>query len=147
VRLAGFVVAVLGSAVYGVVLGIAIFAIYTLLGSPGSTGLEIIAVPILVLQATLAGTIAAVVAFMMPRESLRGSDNFFLLVAVAVVLQALVALSAFLMSQSNIQTSLLWWTLLTSGPIDWSRRDLNSSWLYTVPLTLTICSSWFRTRF
>jgi hypothetical protein len=143
----GFIVAVVGSAVYGAMLGIGLFAIYVLRGSPGATGMEILVLPAYTLIATIAGTAAAVVSILLPRTSLRSSDNFVLLVVAAFILQALVSLLTFLMSQGYLQTNGLVWALLTSGPVDWTRTRLNWSWLYTIPLTLGICSPWFRSKF
>jgi hypothetical protein len=122
-------------------------AIYVLRGAPGSTGMEILLLPILTLQATVAGTAAAVISLVVPRTSLKWSDNFVLLVFAAFVLQALVPLPPFLMSQSYVQTNILTYAFLMSGPVDWSRSDLNWNWLYTIPLTLGICSPWFRSKF
>jgi hypothetical protein len=142
----GFIAAVFGSAVYGALLGIGLFAIYVLRGAPGSTGMEILVLPMLMLSTTLAGTAAAVVALVLPRTSLRGGDNFFLLVAAAFVLQELISLPPSLLSRTYLQTSMLMWAVLKSGPIDWT-GGVNWHWLYTVPVTLAICSPWFRARF
>jgi hypothetical protein len=143
----GFIVAVVGSAFYGALLGIGWFVIYALRGAPGATGMEILVLPMLTLEATVAGTAAAVISLSLPRTSLAWSDNFILLVVAAFVLQTLVSLPPFLTSQSYLQHDMLIWAILMSGPVDWTKSGLNWSWLHTIPLTLGICSPWFRSRF
>ena len=143
----GFAVAVFCSALYGALLGIGLFAIYELRDAPRSTGMEILMLPMLTLEATVAGTAAAVISLLVPRTSLARSDNFLLLVIAAFILQALVSLPPFLMSQGYLQHDMLKWAIMMSGPVDWTKSGLNWNWLYTVPLTLGICSPWFRSRF
>jgi hypothetical protein len=143
----GFILAVVGSALYGALLGIGLFVIYALRGAPGATGMEILAVPILTFEATVAGTAAAVISLLLPRTSLAWSDNFILLVVTAFVVQTLVSLPPFLTSQGYLQHDMLIWAMMMSGPVDWTKSSLNWSWLYTIPLTLGICSPWFRSRF
>ncbi len=143
----GFIAAVFGSALYGALLGIGLFAIYALRGAPGSTGMEILVLPLSTLQATVAGTAAAAISLVVPRTSLRSSDNFVVLVGAAFLLQALISLLPFLISQGYLQHNMLKWAIMMSGPVDWTKSGLNWNWLYTVPLTLAICSPWFRSKF
>jgi hypothetical protein len=143
----GFIGAIIGSAFYGALLGIGLLLIYELRGAPGSTGMEVLVVPILAVEAAIAGTTAAIVSLSLPRTSLAWSDSFILLVVAAFVLQTLVSLSAFLTSQTYLQHDMLRWATLMSGPVDWTKSGLNWNWLYTIPLTLGICSPWFRRRF
>jgi hypothetical protein len=109
--------------------------------------MEILVVPMLTLKATVAGMAAAVISLVLPRTSVAWSDNFVLLVIAAFILQALVSLPPFLMSQGYLQHNMIIWAIMMSGPVDWTKSDLNWGWLYTIPLTLGICSAWFRSRF
>jgi hypothetical protein len=143
----GFICAVFGSALYGILVGIGWIVIYALQGAPGSTGMEVLAIPILAIAATTAGTAAAAISLLLPRTSLKWSDSFLLLVAVAFVLQTLVSVPPFLIAQIHPRHYVLMWSLSLSGPVDWTKSDVNRIWLYTIPLTLAICSPWFRSRF
>jgi hypothetical protein len=67
----GFIVAVLGSALYGFVVGVGWFGIYCCEGAPGGTGMEILVVPVLTVVALTTGTIAAALSLLLPRTSLR----------------------------------------------------------------------------
>jgi hypothetical protein len=143
----GLIVAVFVSALYGALLGVGWFVIYALRGAPGATGMEVLVVAMLTFEATFAGTAAAAISLLLPRTSPAWSGNFVLLVAAAFVLQTLISLPPFLTSPTYLQHSALMWAMLMSGPVDWTKSSLNWSWLYTIPLTLGICSPWFRSRF
>jgi hypothetical protein len=108
--------------------------------------MEILAVPFLTVMATAAGTIAAATSLSLPRTSLRWSDSFILLVFAAFAFQALVSFAIFLFIQARPQSALLH-ALYMSGPIDWKTGGLNWFWLYNIPLTLGLCSPWFRSKF
>jgi hypothetical protein len=142
----GFILAVLASSLYGFFLGVGWLVIYVLRGTPGSTGMEILIIPFLTIVATMAGTAAATISLVLPRTSLQWSDSFILLVLAAFAFQALASLVPFLLVQIHSQDMLLH-AMLMSGPIDWTKGVLNWSWLYTIPLTLAICSPWLRAKF
>ena len=94
----GFILAVLGSALYGLLAGAVWWAVYLSRGAPGLTGMEILAIPFLTAQATISGTIAAAVSLVVPRTSLRWSDSFILLAAISFVMQALASLPPYLIA-------------------------------------------------
>jgi hypothetical protein len=119
-----FIGAVFGSALYGALLGVGLFAIYALRGASGSTGMEILVLPLLTLEATVAGTAAAVISLVVPRTSLRSSDNFLVLVGAAFLLQASISLLPFLMSQGYLQHNMVKWAIMMSGPVDWTKSGL-----------------------
>jgi hypothetical protein len=138
--------AIIGSAFYGVLVGIGWYLIYVLRGAPGATGMEIMIVPFLTVVAVTAGTAAAVISLVLPRTSLRWSDSFVLLVLAALALQTLASLAAFQILQNRPHDMLLH-AMTLSAPVEWRTGTANWNWLYTLPLTVGICSPWFRTRF
>ncbi len=143
----GFIAAVLGSALYGLLLGVGWYAAYLSRGAPGATGMEILGIPFFTVQATIEGTIAAAVSLVVPRTSLRWSDSFVLLAAASFVMQALVSLPPNMIADGLQRYDLFTVLFAMSGPVDWRTNGLNTNWLYTVPLTLALCSPRFRSWF
>ena len=100
--------AIIGSFFYGIVVGVGWFAIYLLRGAPGATGMEILGVPVLIVQALLAGTGAAVISYLLPRLDFAICDNPFLLTGGAVILQVAVSWFANVLKQGDLSPGLLW---------------------------------------
>ena len=78
-----FIPAVAGSAFYGALISIVLYLIYGLRGAPGSTGMEILVVPIMTVEAMFVGSAAAIISLFVPRARFAGSDNFIVLVFAA----------------------------------------------------------------
>ena len=137
---------IVGSFFYGVIFSVGLFAIYLLRGAPGSTGMEILIVPVFTTVATTAGTAAALISLSLPRASFPRSDSFVLLALAAVALQTATSLVSFQLYQTSPHQMLLH-AMALSGPFEWRAGAFNWNWVYTLPLTFGICSPWFRGRF
>ena len=146
----GFILAIVGSAIYGASVGIVLLALFSFQSAPGFTGLEVLAVPIFAIEAAIVGAAAALISLWLPRTSGRWSDSFVFLVAAAIAVQAFVSFVPILLIPllpRDDLISLVNLSIAMSGPVDWPKGGFNRNWLATIPVTLAICSPWFRSRF
>jgi hypothetical protein len=153
--LAGLLISVLGGALLGAVVGMAVLTIFIWRGAPGGTGMEILVVPALVVSGAVAGGCAGAAGAFVRQTGRAWADRFVVVALVAIALHAIVSFLAYAAVRAGLSTAFVSYALSNSGPVLWRRLApdglggmvFNLGWLYTLPITLFLCSRYFRHRF
>jgi hypothetical protein len=118
----GFVMAIGLGALTGILMT-AYFLGPVFIANSGRVDVEAMMAPLVLVYALVTSAAAGLIAMVLPRTSLRGSDSFFVLLGAAVLVQLALTL-----------TTLPGWFGATLFAM-------------TIPATVLICSPWFRAKF
>ena len=120
----GFIGLILATLIGGLLA--AVVAVALLAPSAIATGRldeEVIIAPVMVGIGLMNGATAGIISMALPRTSIRHADNFLLLLALAVLVSMFI------------------FAMLSAGPY------LALYLLITLPVSVLICSPWFRNKF